>query len=140
MTKFIEDLKANGYVEGDLSTLPADISESDRRKVEQHEAERANEAVKNVTGEKPPLQTFHTELNPNQYGYAEQQALGNPVEDTNSKLTKPKKASDQNKVKQDAPARNADPVDNRVKADPLDHDLDGRRGGHIDNRGKTSDK
>lgn len=115
MTKFIDDLKANGYVEGDLSTLPQDISESDRRKVEKHEADLANEAVKGVHGEKPDLQTFHTELNPNQYGFAEQRAGGDRPGDDNSSLTKPEKANDQNKVKQDKPSPEADPVDNRVK-------------------------
>lgn len=133
--KFIEDLKAGGYIPGDLSTLPSDISEADRRKVEQYEADQANERMKNTQGQKPELQTFHTQLNPNQYGFAEKAAVG---DDTNSKLTKPEKASDQNKVKQEKPAPDADPVDNRVKADPLDHDLDGRRGGHIDNRGKPA--
>lgn len=126
MTKFIEDLKAGGYIPGDLSTLPSDISEADRRKVEQYEADQANERMKNTQGQKPDLHNFHVELNPNQYGFAEQAALGN---DVNSKLTKPEKASDRNKVKQDKPAPDADPVDNRVKRDPLDHDGDGRKGG-----------
>ena len=65
---------------------------------------------------------------------------GDAPGDGNSNLTKPQKASDQNKVKQDKPAPNADRVDNRVKADPLDHDHDGRRGGHIDNRGNVGKK
>lgn len=132
--KFIEDLKAGGYIPGDLSTLPSDISDADRRKVEQYEADQANERMKNTQGQKPELQTFHTQLNPNQYGFAEKAAVG---DDTNSKLTKPEKASDQNKVKQDKPAPDADPVDNRVKAETKsepfggkgDHDGDGRTGG-----------
>jgi hypothetical protein len=79
--KELGELKAVGYIEGDLSTLPNDTSEDQRRRVEQHEADRANEAVKGVHGEKPVLHTSHTILNPNQYGYAERAAQGNPVED-----------------------------------------------------------
>lgn len=69
--KFIEDLKANGYQEGDLSTLPSGISNADRKKVEQHEADLANEQMKAYRGQKPELSEFHVELNPNQYGYAD---------------------------------------------------------------------
>lgn len=111
-TKFIEGLKSGGYVPGDLSTLPSDISDADRRKVEQYEAEQANERMKATQGQKPTLGQFHVELNPNQYGFAEQRAQGEE--------TKPSKTA---KVKAD-----------EAKHDPLDHDHDGRRGGHIDNR------
>lgn len=88
MTKFIEDLKAGGYIPGDLSTLPSDISEADRRKVEQYEADQANERMKNTQGQKPDLQTFHVELNPNQYGFAEQAAQGDEAKPTKAKAEK----------------------------------------------------
>lgn len=74
--KFITDLKSKGYIPGDLSTLPSDISDADRRKVEQYEAEQANERMKATQGQKPTLGQFHVELNPNQYGFAEQRAQG----------------------------------------------------------------
>jgi len=81
MTKFIEDLKAGGYIPGDLSTLPSDISDADRRKVEQYEADEANKRMKNQQGQKPNLGEFHVELNPNQYGFAEQAAHGDDSAD-----------------------------------------------------------
>jgi len=81
MTKFIEDLKAGGYIPGDLSTLPSDISDADRRKVEQYEADEANKRMKNQQGQKPNLGKFHVELNPNQYGFAEQAAHGDDSAD-----------------------------------------------------------
>lgn len=118
-TKFIEGLKSGGYVPGDLSTLPSDISDADRRKVEEYEAEQANERMKATQGQKPTLGQFHVELNPNQYGFAEQRAQG----------TSPMKGS-QGKTETKAEA----------KHDPLDHDHDGRRGGHIDNRGGPDKK
>lgn len=114
MTKFIDDLKANGYREGDMSTLPSDISEADRRKVEQHEADLANERVKGVQGQKPVLQQHRVELNPNQYGFAETVPDG------------------ETEAKREAA---------KSKADALDHDSDGRKGGvkPVDN-GDKSDK
>lgn len=107
--KFITGLKSKGYIPGDLSTLPSDISDADRRKVEEYEAEQANERMKATQGQKPTLDQFHVELNPNQYGFAEQRAQGEG----------PMKGSQSNA---------------ETKRDPLDHDGDGRKGGHIDNR------
>lgn len=100
--KFIEDLKANGYQVGDLSTLPSDISNADRKKVEQHEADLANEQMKAYRGQKPELSEFHVELNPNQYGYAD---------------------------RIEAPTQQAKPDKQATKTDPLDHDGNGVRGG-----------
>lgn len=108
--KFIEDLKANGYVEGDLSTLPADISDADRRKVEQHEADRANEQMKAYRGQKPELSQHHVQLNPNQYGYAETDIAGD------AETAAKRKAATSNSPQ-------------TTKRDPLDHDNDGRKGG-----------
>lgn len=138
--KFIADLKSKGYVQGDLSTLPSDISDADRRKVEQYEADQANERMKATQGQKPELGKFHVSLNPNQYGFAEKNAQG---DDPNSKITKPEKASDQGKVKlkQDKPAPDADPVDNRIKAEPFggkgDHDGVDGPGGNVLSKDST---
>lgn len=124
MTKFIDDLKANGYREGDMSTLPSDISEADRRKVEQHEADLANERVKGVHGQKPVLQQHRVELNPNQYGFAETVPDG------------------ETEAKREAAKAKEPPKGNQAeaKADPLDHDSDGRKGGvkPVDNSDKAA--
>jgi hypothetical protein len=69
--KDIDDLKARGYQEGDLSTLPTDVDNDLRKKVEQHEADLANERMKNTEGQDPVLYEQPVILNPNQYGFAE---------------------------------------------------------------------
>jgi len=93
--KFIEDLKSKGYIPGDLSTLPSDISDADRLKVEQYEADQANERMKSTQGQKPELGKFHVELNPNQYGFAEQKAQGDsPMKTEKSEEPKTKAKSE----------------------------------------------
>lgn len=85
--KEIQTLIDNGYQPGNLASLPNDISNADRKRVEEWEAERANEVAKTVEGEKPVLHESHVELNPNQYGYAERNPLTNngPQVDTDAK-------------------------------------------------------
>lgn len=64
------------------------------------------------------LHEFKVELNPNQYGFSEQAARGEEVK----------------------PAKPKTEAKTEAKRDPLDHDGDGRKGGHIDNRVSTDKK
>lgn len=115
--KFIADLKAKGYVQGDLSTLPSDISDADRRKVEQYEADQANERMKATQGKKPDLQEFHVSLNPNQYGFAEQAAQGgSPMKGAEGKNSQTKR--------DEKPTTKSEPFGGKG-----DHDSNGVTGG-----------
>lgn len=75
--------------------------------------------------------------------YAEQQGVENPAFDLpdatyrQNEMVRERVAAEEDGH---ATVRQGDAVAGTGKANPLDHDLDGKSGGHIDNRNKTDKK